>query len=162
MNQVTDKILTGTLGELLVQIRLLQYGVQAAPAIKDSGNDLIAVNGKEFRAVSVRTTTKDRYTKPGKKRKYHVLAVVHLVGHGREVSLDGSKIFLIPKPDVAGASTQWNKLGNYELSERVVEDLFGPLAIKQRPSPGHSLMTIKRLWSRKRVTGRVEGFEPGF
>lgn len=53
MNQVTDKILTGTLGELLVQIRLLQCGVQAAPSIKDSGNDLIAVNGKEFRAVSV-------------------------------------------------------------------------------------------------------------
>ncbi len=44
MNQVTDKIMTGTIGELLVQIRLLQFGVQAAPPIKDSGNDLIAVN----------------------------------------------------------------------------------------------------------------------
>jgi hypothetical protein len=42
MNQVPKLTLTGTFCELLVQIRLLQYGVQAAPPIKDSGNDLIA------------------------------------------------------------------------------------------------------------------------
>ena len=53
MNKITDRIQTGTVGELLVQIRLLQFGVQAAPPIKDSGNDLIAVNDREFRAVSV-------------------------------------------------------------------------------------------------------------
>ena len=53
LNQITNKIQTGTIGELLVQIRLLQYGVQAAPPIKDSGNDLIAMNGEVFRAVSV-------------------------------------------------------------------------------------------------------------
>ncbi len=57
MNPITDKMLTGTLGELLVQTRLLQLGVQAAPAIKDSGNNPIAVNNCQFRAVSVRTTT---------------------------------------------------------------------------------------------------------
>ena len=79
MNQVTEKIMTGTLGELLVQARLLQYSVQAAPPIKDSGNDLIAVNGVEFRAVSVRTTTSGFYNKPETSRLYHVLAVVHLV-----------------------------------------------------------------------------------
>ena len=92
MNQVTDKILTGTLGELLVQARLLQYGVQAAPPIKDSGNDLIAVNGHEFRAVSVRTTTTGTYGKPEANRLYHVLAVVYLVGDEREVSFDNSQM----------------------------------------------------------------------
>jgi hypothetical protein len=61
-------------------IRLLQYGVQAAPPIKDSGDDLIAVNGEVFRAVSVRTTTAIRYSKPPAERLYHVLAVVHLGG----------------------------------------------------------------------------------
>ena len=127
MNQVTENILTGTLGELLVQIRLLQYGVQAAPPIKDSGNDLIAVNGKEFRAVSVRTTTTGTYRKPEAGRLYHVLAVVYLVGKDREVSLDGSQLFLIPQAEVAVASTDSEKLGEYKFSRKLVEKLFGQL-----------------------------------
>lgn len=127
MNQVTDKILTGTLGELLVQIRLLQYGVQAAPPIKDSGNDLIAVNGKEFRAVSVRTTTTRTYSKPKARRLYHVLAVVYLVGDDREVFLDRSQVFLIPQAEVAAASTDCEELGKYKFSRQLVEKLFGQL-----------------------------------
>ena len=127
MNQVTDKVLTGTLGELLVQIRLLQHGVQAAPPIKDSGNDLIAVNGKEFRAVSVRTTTTGTYSKPEAGRLYHVLAVVFLVGDEREVSLDGSQLFLIPQAEVAAASTDCEKLEKFKFSRHLVEKLFGQL-----------------------------------
>ncbi|HEX8201479.1 MAG TPA: hypothetical protein VF590_13420 [Isosphaeraceae bacterium] len=127
VNQVTDKILTGTLGELLVQARLLQYGVQAAPPIKDSGNDLIAVNGNEFRAVSVRTTTTGTYGKPDAARLYHVLAVVYLVGDDRDVSLDHSEIFLIPRAEVAGASTNYENLGKYKFSRQLVEQLFGQL-----------------------------------
>lgn len=127
MNQVTNKILTGTLGELLVQIRLLQYGVQAAPPIKDSGNDLIAVNGKVFRAVSVRTTTAGMYSKPPAGRLYHVLAVVRLVGDDREVSLDNSQLFLILRADVATASTDCEKLGKYKFSRQLVQRLFGRL-----------------------------------
>lgn len=127
MNKVTDKILTGTLGELLVQIRLLQYGVQAAPPIKDSGNDLIAVNGKEFRAVSVRTTATGTYSKPEADRLYHVLAVVYLRGNDREVFLDDSQLFLIPQAEVAAASTDYKKLGKYKFSSQLVEKLFGQL-----------------------------------
>ncbi len=127
MNQVTGKILTGTVGELLVQIRLLQYGVQAAPPIKDSGNDLIAVNGKEFRAVSVRTTTTGSYSRPETERLYHVLAVVFLVGNERDVSLDQSEVFLIPQADVTAASTDCTKLAKYKLSRELVEALFGRL-----------------------------------
>lgn len=127
MNQVTEKILRGTLGELLVQIRLLQHGVQAAPPIKDSGNDPIAVNGREFRAVSVRTTTTGTYSKPEAGRLYHVLAVVYLVGDDREVSLDDSQLFLIPKAEVAAASTDYDRLGKYRFSRQLVEKLFGQL-----------------------------------
>jgi len=127
MNQVTDKILTGTLGELLVQARLLQHGVQAATPIKDSGNDLIAVNGTEFRAVSVRTTTTGTYKKPVAARLYHVLAVVYLVGEERKVSLDGSQLFLIPKREVAAASKSCANLGKYKFSRQLVERLFGKL-----------------------------------
>lgn len=127
MNRVTDEILTGTLGELLVQIRLLQWGVQAAPPIKDSGNDLIAVNGKKFRAVSVRTTRTGRYRKPKAGRLYDVLAVVYLVGKDREVYLDGSQLFLIPQAEVAAASTGYKKLGKYRFSGQLVKKLFGQL-----------------------------------
>lgn len=127
MNKVTNKILTGTLGELLVQIRLLQYGVQAAAPIKDSGNDLIAINGKEFRALSGRATTTGTYSKPEAGRLYHVLVVVYLVGKDREVFLDGSQLFLIPQAEVAAASTDCEKLDKYKLSRQLVEKLFGPL-----------------------------------
>jgi len=57
-NPISDKIKTGTVGELLVQIRFLQYDVQAAPPLKDSGNDLIAICGEVFRGVQVKTTAK--------------------------------------------------------------------------------------------------------
>jgi hypothetical protein len=128
MNKISDKILTGTLGELLVQMRLLQYGIQAAPPVKDSGNDLIAVNGNEFRAVSVRTTTTGTYRKPKVGRVYHVLAVVNLVGNDRKVYLDRSPLFLIPRHEAATASTDCRRLIKYKFSEQLVGRLFGSLA----------------------------------
>jgi hypothetical protein len=127
VNHVTDKILTGTLGELLVQIRLLQCGVQAAPPVKDSGNDLIAVNGTEFRAVSVRTTTTGTYSKPEARKLYHVLAVVYLVDDENKVFLDESEVFLIPKLEVEAASTDRKNLGKYKFTRQHVEKLFGRL-----------------------------------
>jgi hypothetical protein len=132
VNRITEQILTGTLGELLVQIRLLQYGVQAAPPIKDSGNDLIAVSGMEFRAVSVRTTKTGTYTKPESERLYHVLAVVYLVGEDREVYLDSSQVFLIPQPEAAAASTRCDELGQYKISRALVEKLFAQSAESAR------------------------------
>jgi hypothetical protein len=125
VNRITDRILTGTVGELLVQIRLLQHGVQAAPPIKDSGNDLIAVNGCEFRAVSVRTTTTGRFQKPDCARLYHVLAVVHLVGDDREIFLDRSRVFLIPQEQVAEVPDQCDRLDQYLFSEELLRRLFG-------------------------------------
>jgi hypothetical protein len=127
VNHVTDKILTGTLGELLVQIRLLECGVQAAPPIKDSGNDLIAVNGTEFRAVSVRTTTTGTYTKPPGTKLYHVLAIVYLVDDENEVFLDDSELFLIPQADVGTASSDCQNLGQYRFTRPHVARLFGQL-----------------------------------
>lgn len=124
MNQITNRIQIGTIGELLVQIRLLQYGVQAAPPIKDSGNDLIAVKGAAFRAVSVRTTTSGRFRKPARARSYHLLAVVHLNGADRNVFLDSSLVYLIPKNDVAAAAS-CKRLERYLMSAELVQKLFG-------------------------------------
>ena len=50
-NPISARIKIGTIGELLVQLRLLLYQVQAAHPIKDSGNDLIAVKGEVSRAI---------------------------------------------------------------------------------------------------------------
>lgn len=125
MNAISSKVLTGTVGELLVQIRLLQFGVQAAPPIKDSGNDLIAVSGDVFRAVSVRTTTTGSYNKPLADRAYHVLAVVNLVGNGRHIDLDASEVFLVSRDAVASASTVCANLGAYNLTPELVERQFG-------------------------------------
>jgi hypothetical protein len=127
LNRITDKISTGTIGELLVQVRLLQYGVQAAPPIKDSGNDLIAVNGHEFRAVSVRTTTTGRFQKPVAERLYNVLAIVHLVGEDREVYLDQSRLFLIPAGEVEAAADRCDRLDQYAFNGELVQRLSGRL-----------------------------------
>ena len=125
MNPISNKINTGTVGELLVQIRLLQHGVQAAPPIKDSGNDLIAVNSDIFRAVSVRTTTNGRFNKPDPARAYHVLAIVELLGEDSKIYLDASRIFLVPQAEVAGISIMCAALERYLWSDDLVTELFG-------------------------------------
>jgi hypothetical protein len=125
MNVIDPRMRTGTIGEILVQLRLLQYGVQAAPPIKDSGNDLIAINGRTFRAISVKTTTNGRYNKPEGDRVYDVLAVVSLSGGDREIWLDQSDIFLIPHEDVAAAPTRCSGLGDWVWSAERVANLFG-------------------------------------
>ena len=61
MNPLHEDLAKGTLGEIFVQLRLLQYGVQAAPPIKDSGNDLIAIKEGSFKAIQVKTTDKDHF-----------------------------------------------------------------------------------------------------
>jgi len=59
MNAISKTIKTGDLGELLVQIRLLQFDVQCARSKSDSGNDWLATRGDAFRAIQVKTTTGD-------------------------------------------------------------------------------------------------------
>ena len=56
MNLLDPNLQTGIIGELLVQIRLLQYDVQAVATHKDTGNDLLATKGEIFRAIQVKTT----------------------------------------------------------------------------------------------------------
>ncbi|KKN06483.1 hypothetical protein LCGC14_1076750 [marine sediment metagenome] len=52
MNPIRAETKIGTIGEILVQLRLLQYDIQAAPALK----------GDVFKAVQVKTITKDNFT----------------------------------------------------------------------------------------------------
>ena len=127
MNKISQQTCVGTVGELLVQIRLLSYGIQASATLKDSGNDLIAIKGHEFRAIQVRTTTsrKDPVRIKRCKGEFHILALVLLAASDNPnvISLDESRIFLIPK---ASAKTYFRtqKLGEFELNAARVSSLW--------------------------------------
>jgi hypothetical protein len=123
-NPIDEKMMIGTMGELLVQLRLLQYKIQAAPPIKDSGNDLVALKGREIRLIQVRTTANRRFPKlPGKKKIYDLLAIVDLRGHDQTLDLNATNIFLIPKDDLPTVRRRIDMLDAYRL-EKVVNLYF--------------------------------------
>ena len=125
MNPIRVETKIGTIGEILVQLRLLQYDIQAAPALKDSGNDLIAVKGDIFRAVQVKTTTKDNFSfKDLSEKKYHILALVKLVGENDSIYLDRSKIFLLQKSEVEKKSYNIEELIGKDLNRERLNQLF--------------------------------------
>src|SRR5260370_35164638 len=104
MNNITDNLKLGTIGELLVQLRLLEFDVQADPPLKDSGNELIAIRGTAMRAIQVKATKieEDGYQirVADLPRLYHALAIVKLEGDENTLRLDEPRIFLIAKDDV--------------------------------------------------------------
>ena len=123
MNPISKKIKIGTIGEILVQLRLLQYDVQSAPALKDSGNDLIAVKGDIFKAIQVKTTEKDKFILQNL-NKYHILALVKLIGENDSIYLDQSKIFLLKESEVEKTGYTLGELLGKELNKERVIELF--------------------------------------
>jgi hypothetical protein len=123
-NPISRQITIGTVGELLVQLRLLQFGVQAAAPIKDSGNDLIAVKGDAFRSIQIKTCTDGNFSFQRLPPRYHILAFVDLRGEDAQLFLDQSQIFLIPKDKVAVVSKTRSLLRNFVMNDRLVEELF--------------------------------------
>jgi hypothetical protein len=104
MNPLSPQLKLGTIGELLVQLRLLEYDIQAVSPHKDTGNDLLAVRGETFRAVQVKSFAGGicRFDRRElMERAFHVLALVRLGGEGRRVFLDRSRIFLLQKQEVS-------------------------------------------------------------
>ena len=125
MNPLHSKAKTGALGELLVQLRLLQYEVQAAPPFRDSGNDLIAIRGKAVRSIQIKTTWSRRSAFPSARdpRTYDALALVQLVGDSSAVELDRSLIYLIPRTILTGRRRGLN-LDRFRLSAATVDQMF--------------------------------------
>ena len=126
MNELPAGLRIGTVGELLVQLRLLEAGVQAAAPLKDTGNDLIAVKGTEFRAIQIKTCLNDR---PGIRRDelpalYHLLALVHLRTRDGRLLLDESIIYCLTKNEVdAEGRIGWPQSA---LTSARVATLFAP------------------------------------
>ncbi len=88
----------GTIGELLVQLRLLEFGIQAAPPIKDSGNDLIAIRGEVVKFIQIKTSKSTIRSVSGLPKVYHIVALVELK-YSKDSSLlvDKSRIFVYKK-----------------------------------------------------------------
>ena len=109
-----------------MQIRLLEHGVQAAPPLKDSGNDLIAVYRDQFRAIQVKTVaTGGTYRKADLPPLYHLLAVVRLEGgKGNPYLLDESDVFLILHDEVERAPSDTSNLVEYRLTAERVDAVF--------------------------------------
>ncbi|MBI5912818.1 hypothetical protein HY839_00025 [Candidatus Azambacteria bacterium] len=104
----------GTLGELLVQLRLLEYGIQAAAPIKDSGNDLIAIKGEITKFILVKTENRLREMP----LIYHYAAIVELETDANgSLLLDQSRIWFIKK----GEGLSHKRL----LTKDLVEEIFG-------------------------------------
>jgi len=122
-NPISSQIRTGTIGELLVQVRLLQFDVQAAAPIKDSGNDLIAVRGEAFRGIQVKTKTRGQFQFGGLPRHYHIVALVDLRGEDDQIYLDHSEVFLLPRAIVERGLP--SDLQPYKISQKLVDDIFG-------------------------------------
>jgi len=123
-NKITDNLKIGTLGELLVQLRLLQFNVQAAPPIKDSGNDLIAVRGEMFRGIQVKTTAGDRFSKPTLPKHYHIVAFVSLSSDDAGLYLDKSEIYLVPRAAIEKAGGVPRDLKPFLISENLIDEIF--------------------------------------
>ena len=147
-NPISEELTLGAIGELLVQMRFLQYDVQAAPPLKDSGNDLIAIRGRVFRSIQVKATEGDVYSLPQIRSHYDILAAVHIVVKGQHVLLDESEVFLIEKEALADFPRAFSKIGALRIDTKRIETLFSPKAINKGPNYPSRDEMVSRAFSR--------------
>jgi hypothetical protein len=124
MNALFEMDFQGTLGEMIAQAYLLAHGVQAAPPIKDSGNDLIAVREHSFCAVQVKTSKDGSIIKPNPERLYHILAMVHLPFDNDFPLVDRARVFLFRKDDVVGLAGNVDNYPDARISDGLVLKLW--------------------------------------
>lgn len=127
-NALPPLVLTGTLGELLVQTRLLQFHVQAAPPIKDSGNDLVAFHGTSVKTIQVKTATGRISSDNRLPEHYDLLALVVLERTHSELYLDRSRIYLVPRAAAADTPRSETALAQYELRHHDAEQSMALLS----------------------------------
>lgn len=120
MNSLFHQTRIGTLGELIAQTHLLAHGVQAAPPIKDSGNDLIGIFNGSFRAIQVRTSIYGNIKKPKPKKLYHILACVYLPFDGPFPRLEGARVFLFQRNRVETLSGRMSRYNDSLISDNLV------------------------------------------
>ena len=108
-NKLTDNTKLGTIGELFVQAKLLEYGWQAAPPLKDSGNDLVAIKKNDVLFVQVKTTGCNNLTKPDISKLWDVYIYISF-SESTLTPYDDAKIQVYTRPDNDTAiSRNWKK-----------------------------------------------------
>lgn len=121
MNPEPEDSVTGTIGELFVQIKMLQEDVKILIPLIDTGNDFIAIKEQEPRSVQVKTRNSDKWDLSDLK-KYDILALVRL---GPNAKIDGAKVFLLSKKDVADRmSLSISSLNGFEFSTKRLNNFF--------------------------------------
>src|SRR5437016_5741751 len=100
MNPLPLRIDNGTVGELYAQLLLLLHGVQAAPPLKDTGNDLIACKGDVILALQIKTRKRHSFSKFGLPRKYHGVIFVVL----NRLRLEQSLVYLMTRRELQAAA----------------------------------------------------------
>jgi hypothetical protein len=133
MNELSKYLQTGTVGELLVQLRLLQFDVQSVAPHKDTGNDLLATRGEVFRALQVKATSrgKDRENREITfrlpvlmARRFHILALVFLKGEDRRLDLDKCDVYLLARDEVKKGCYRQDELEPCRLTSDRIDVLF--------------------------------------
>jgi hypothetical protein len=128
MNQPSPTHHLGMIGQLLVQTRLLQFGVEAAPPLTDSGNDLIAIRFPSIHTIQVKTRRKQSLNLGKIPKRFSILALVH-IAEGEErhtIDLERSSVYLLPANVADDRSFNRETLKHYVLSEAAVNDFFEP------------------------------------
>lgn len=132
-NKLPPNVARGTLGELLAQLYLLAHGVQAAPPLRDSGNDLIACLRGKFCALQVKTRKKHTFSKRGMPQVYDGVVLVVLREDDHRFGETKPEIYVLCRAEFEGATSLGKKfLEAYHISPDRVRALFG-----QRPNSRH-------------------------
>jgi len=110
-NLVSRSTYIGTIGELLVQLRLFEYGVQAAPPIKDSGNDLIAIRGEVIKFIQVKTKDRSKSYSRKMPKIYHLVIYVDIKrGEKDKIMFDKSEVWVRGKSESIRQKRELNKI----------------------------------------------------
>ena len=145
-NPISNQLTLGTIAELLVQASLLQFDVQAAPPLKDSGNDLIAIRRAAIHAIQVKATKRDRYGAPKEKIRYDILAAVRMRGDGRCIYFGRCEIFLLEKKELRRLPRAFDRLPpEYLLCKERIDFLFARKRPNKAPEPTTMAVTPRAI-----------------
>lgn len=114
------------LGELIAEVYLLAHGVHVASDAKHTGNDLIGIVGKQFRAIQVWTSPTGSIRMPAENVNYHVLAVVHLPHENGNPSPSKARVYLFSATDVPTLKGNVKNYPANEISDNRVKKLWVP------------------------------------
>jgi hypothetical protein len=126
MNDLPPKMFNGVIGELVAQLSLIEHNVQAAPPLRDSGNDLIACKGDVILALQVKARLTYSFSRAGLPRKYDGLIFIHFEGYDGRIDLSRRRaVYLLTRQEFLNTPKLGKKgLKQFVLTPKRVEEVF--------------------------------------